>query len=162
MPPLLLPVFARVIAHAHGHARTRTPTRMHTQVQRNWMYLENIFIGSEDIRKQLPQESIMFENVHSTFSRLMKKLQIVQNCHKVGGPGALQDVGHVHVGRVPIMPGAQDACRTCTLRRAPGRCNALPLLAATRPDATHATLPWCARRPTPRVALCTAAGMGCG
>lgn len=25
------------------------------QVQRNWMYLENIFIGSEDIRKQLPQ-----------------------------------------------------------------------------------------------------------
>lgn len=25
------------------------------QVQRNWQYLENIFVGSEDIRKQLPQ-----------------------------------------------------------------------------------------------------------
>ncbi|KAF5831208.1 dynein-1-beta heavy chain, flagellar inner arm I1 complex [Dunaliella salina] len=52
------------------------------QVQRNWMYLENIFIGSEDIRKQLPQESIMFENVHNTFSRLMKQLASIQNCLK--------------------------------------------------------------------------------
>lgn len=25
------------------------------QVQRNWQYLESIFVGSEDIRKQLPQ-----------------------------------------------------------------------------------------------------------
>jgi len=47
------------------------------------MYLENIFIGSEDIRKQLPQESIMFENVHTTFSRLMKQLASIQNCLKV-------------------------------------------------------------------------------
>ncbi len=45
-----------------------------TQVQRSWMYLENIFIGSEDIRKQLPQESIMFENVHNTFMKLMRTL----------------------------------------------------------------------------------------
>jgi len=52
------------------------------QVQRNWMYLENIFVGSEDIRKQLPQESIMFENVHNTFSRLMKQLASIQNCLK--------------------------------------------------------------------------------
>ncbi len=52
------------------------------------MYLENIFIGSEDIRKQLPQESIMFENVHNTFSRLMKQLAAVHNCLKVGAAGA--------------------------------------------------------------------------
>ncbi|KAG1668463.1 hypothetical protein FOA52_005236 [Chlamydomonas sp. UWO 241] len=49
------------------------------QVQRNWMYLENIFIGSEDIRKQLPQESIMFEAVHNTFIKLMKQLAAVSN-----------------------------------------------------------------------------------
>lgn len=42
------------------------------QVQRNWMYLENIFIGSEDIRKQLPQESIMFDNVNQTFVTKMR------------------------------------------------------------------------------------------
>ena len=49
------------------------------QVQRNWMYLENIFVGSEDIRKQLPQESIMFEKVHLTFIQKMKKLADVKN-----------------------------------------------------------------------------------
>lgn len=47
------------------------------------MYLENIFIGSEDIRKQLPQESIMFENVHNTFIRLMKQLGQIGNCLRV-------------------------------------------------------------------------------
>ncbi|CAD7695690.1 unnamed protein product, partial [Ostreobium quekettii] len=45
------------------------------QVQRNWMYLENIFIGSEDIQKQLPQESLLFEEVHQTFMASMKKLR---------------------------------------------------------------------------------------
>lgn len=49
------------------------------QVQRNWMYLENIFIGSEDIRKQLPQESIMFDGVHNTFIATMAKLTEIKN-----------------------------------------------------------------------------------
>jgi dynein heavy chain len=49
------------------------------QVQRNWMYLENIFIGSEDIRKQLPQESLMFEGVHHAFMRSMAWLHSVAN-----------------------------------------------------------------------------------
>lgn len=49
------------------------------QVQRNWMYLENIFIGSEDIRKQLPQESLMFEGVHHTFTHYMQKLHTAGN-----------------------------------------------------------------------------------
>ena len=31
------------------------------------MYLENIFVGSEDIRKQLPSESVMFEKVNAAF-----------------------------------------------------------------------------------------------
>ncbi|WIA33430.1 hypothetical protein OEZ86_006562 [Tetradesmus obliquus] len=49
------------------------------QVQCNWMYLENIFIGSEDIRKQLPQESLMFEGVHHAFMRSMAWLHSVGN-----------------------------------------------------------------------------------
>ena len=55
------------------------------QVQRNWMYLENIFIGSEDIRKQLPQESAMFDNVHVTFQASMRDIQGISNCVQVGG-----------------------------------------------------------------------------
>jgi dynein heavy chain len=31
------------------------------------MYLENIFVGTEDIRKQLPRESSVFDAVNSTW-----------------------------------------------------------------------------------------------
>jgi len=53
------------------------------QVQRNWMYLENIFIGSEDIRKQLPQESLMFDQVHATFMVQMQQLNTAHNVVQV-------------------------------------------------------------------------------
>lgn len=43
------------------------------------MYLENIFIGSEDIRHQLPQESAMFDGVHKMFVQSMARLQAVGN-----------------------------------------------------------------------------------
>lgn len=49
------------------------------QVQRSWMYLENIFIGSEDIRKQLPKESVLFDQVHTTFMVQMQQLNSVRN-----------------------------------------------------------------------------------
>ena len=54
------------------------------QVQRNWMYLENIFVGSEDIRKQLPQESVMFEKVHLNFIGKMRILAVRASAVAVG------------------------------------------------------------------------------
>ena len=39
-------------------------------VQRQWMYLENIFLG-EDIRKQLPMESIKFDDINSKWRSIM-------------------------------------------------------------------------------------------
>ncbi len=59
------------------------------QVQRNWMYLENIFIGSEDIRKQLPQESLMFDQVHATFMVQMQQLNAAHNVVQVSKPYTL-------------------------------------------------------------------------
>ena len=56
------------------------------QVQRSWMYLENIFIGSEDIRKQLPAESLSFEQVHASFLQHMRDLYTTGNVVKVRGP----------------------------------------------------------------------------
>jgi dynein heavy chain, axonemal len=54
------------------------------QVQKSWQYLENIFVGSEDIRKQLPQESAMFDVVNSAFTDCMAKLNasrtIIKSC----------------------------------------------------------------------------------
>eukprot|EP00928_Gymnodinium_smaydae_P048232 TRINITY_DN3222_c2_g2_i2.p1 TRINITY_DN3222_c2_g2~~TRINITY_DN3222_c2_g2_i2.p1 ORF type:complete len:3935 (+),score=1014.18 TRINITY_DN3222_c2_g2_i2:1731-11807(+) len=43
-------------------------------VQRAWMYLENIFVGSEDIRPHLPEESVMFDDVNAGFTDIMRKI----------------------------------------------------------------------------------------
>ncbi|KAL5251273.1 hypothetical protein ACHWQZ_G016836 [Mnemiopsis leidyi] len=42
-------------------------------VQRQWMYLENIFLG-EDIRKQLPRESAEFDDVNHNWKTIMDSL----------------------------------------------------------------------------------------
>ncbi|XP_029769486.1 dynein heavy chain 2, axonemal [Terrapene carolina triunguis] len=42
-------------------------------VQRQWMYLENIFLG-EDIRKQLPQESASFDQINASWKTIMDRL----------------------------------------------------------------------------------------
>ena len=41
------------------------------EVQRTWSHLESIFIGSEDIRKQLPEDSKRFDGIDSDFKELM-------------------------------------------------------------------------------------------
>ncbi|KAL4220766.1 Dynein heavy chain 2 [Mactra antiquata] len=47
-------------------------------VQRQWMYLENIFLG-EDIRKQLPRESAEFDDVNSKWKVIMARLNKDRN-----------------------------------------------------------------------------------
>uniref|UniRef100_A0A8C6DTU3 Dynein axonemal heavy chain 2 n=1 Tax=Moschus moschiferus TaxID=68415 RepID=A0A8C6DTU3_MOSMO len=42
-------------------------------VQRQWMYLENIFLG-EDIRKQLPNESGLFDQVNANWKAIMDRV----------------------------------------------------------------------------------------
>lgn len=37
------------------------------EVQRKWLYLESIFIGSEDIRSQLPDDSKRFDKIDEEF-----------------------------------------------------------------------------------------------
>ena len=37
------------------------------EVQRTWSHLESIFIGSEDIRQQLPEDSKRFDNIDEDF-----------------------------------------------------------------------------------------------
>lgn len=41
-------------------------------VQKKWMYLEGIFIGSEDIRQQLRQEANKFDKNNKTFIKIME------------------------------------------------------------------------------------------
>lgn len=42
-------------------------------VQRQWIYLENIFMASEDIQRQLPQEAQLFLRVNNIFTQTMKE-----------------------------------------------------------------------------------------
>ncbi len=37
------------------------------EVQRTWSHLESIFIGSEDIRNQLPEDSARFDGIDKDF-----------------------------------------------------------------------------------------------
>ena len=47
-------------------------------VQRQWMYLENIFLG-EDIRRQLPRESAEFDEVNANWKTIMTRLNKTKN-----------------------------------------------------------------------------------
>ncbi|KAK9886614.1 hypothetical protein WA026_017536 [Henosepilachna vigintioctopunctata] len=44
------------------------------EVQRKWMYLESIFIGSEDIRNQLPEDSRRFDKIDKEFREILKTM----------------------------------------------------------------------------------------
>ena len=45
------------------------------QVQKQWMYLENIFVGTEDIRKQLPKESTTFDVINKKWKSILQKMR---------------------------------------------------------------------------------------
>jgi dynein heavy chain len=53
-------------------------------VQRTWSHLESIFIGSEDIRKQLPIDSERFDDIDTEFKQLMVTMSKTPNVVKVG------------------------------------------------------------------------------
>ncbi|KAJ8318719.1 LOW QUALITY PROTEIN: hypothetical protein KUTeg_003810 [Tegillarca granosa] len=49
------------------------------EVQRTWSHLESIFIGSEDIRNQLPEDSKRFDGIDSDFKELVKEVEKTTN-----------------------------------------------------------------------------------
>jgi dynein heavy chain len=50
------------------------------EVQQTWSSLENIFMGSEDIRAQLPEDSRRFDKIDSDYKDLMKNASKTPNC----------------------------------------------------------------------------------
>ncbi|XP_043285223.1 dynein axonemal heavy chain 10 [Venturia canescens] len=57
------------------------------ELQRKWLYLEGIFVGS-DIRSQLPEEARKFDEIDKTFRKIMldtaKRLNVVECCMAPG------------------------------------------------------------------------------
>ncbi|XP_032902051.1 dynein heavy chain 11, axonemal [Amblyraja radiata] len=49
------------------------------EVQRTWSHLESIFIGSEDIRNQLPEDAKRFDGIDTDFKELMFKTAQTKN-----------------------------------------------------------------------------------
>jgi dynein heavy chain len=65
-------------------------------IQRKWMYLESIFMASEDIRRQLPTESALFVEVNDAFKVELERMYLDPNaqraCKKDGLVDALVDM----------------------------------------------------------------------
>lgn len=55
------------------------------EVQRTWSHLESIFIGSDDIRKQLPEDSARFDRIDSDFKQLVALVEETTNVVKATG-----------------------------------------------------------------------------
>ena len=55
------------------------------KVQKNWKVLVNIFMNSEDIKSQLPEDTKVFEGVDSQFREMMNDValnpKIVESCN---------------------------------------------------------------------------------
>uniref|UniRef100_A0A8C9W079 Dynein axonemal heavy chain 17 n=1 Tax=Scleropages formosus TaxID=113540 RepID=A0A8C9W079_SCLFO len=66
------------------------------EVQRTWSHLESIFIGSEDIRSQLPEDSKRFEGIDTDFKELANDVSntpnVVVACNKPGLYNKLEDL----------------------------------------------------------------------
>ncbi|KAI9209879.1 dynein heavy chain and region D6 of dynein motor-domain-containing protein, partial [Polychytrium aggregatum] len=54
-------------------------TTLWLEVQQTWSHLENIFMGSEDIRAQLPEDSKRFDGIDSDYKALMKEASKTPN-----------------------------------------------------------------------------------
>eukprot|EP00898_Chlorokybus_atmophyticus_P006649 jgi/Chlat1/6986/Chrsp56S00523 len=63
-------------------------------VQRKWMYLESIFVGSDDIRHQLPAEAKRFDTIDKAWKKLMsdtaKNPNVLEACSAEGRLDQLQ------------------------------------------------------------------------
>ncbi|VEL08808.1 unnamed protein product [Protopolystoma xenopodis] len=61
------------------------------EVQRAWSHLESIFIGSEDIRKQLPEDSERFDGIDRDFRALVSEIEVTTNVIKATSRPHLYD-----------------------------------------------------------------------
>ncbi|MEW5308429.1 MAG: hypothetical protein WDW38_000392 [Sanguina aurantia] len=72
-------------------------------VQRKWMYLESIFVGSDDIRHQLPQEAQRFDSIDKSWQKIMndtaKNTIVLDACS--------------HEGRLEGLHSLSDALELC-------------------------------------------------
>lgn len=83
------------------------------KVQMSWMYLENIFCGSGDIRRQLPDESVLFDDVDNSFSKCMSQMAEERNAVRACSlPGMLDNFNQLDEKLEKIQRSLEDYLET--------------------------------------------------
>jgi dynein heavy chain len=81
-------------------------------LQRSWMALEPIFV-SEDIKKQLPQESSSFSRIDDIFRRRMNQVDETRNCIKISEiENIVEDMTECNTTIEKVQKGLKDYLET--------------------------------------------------
>lgn len=83
------------------------------EVQRKWMYLESIFIGSKDIRKQLPEDSKRFDEIDREFKGLLDSVGEDKNVVRITNrPGLLAKLERISAMLIQCEKALNDYLET--------------------------------------------------
>merc|ERR1719424_2629712 len=81
-------------------------------LQRSWMALEPIFV-SEDIKRQLPQESESFARIDTIFRMRMNQVEDIKNCIKISEiENIVEDMTESNVTIEKVQKGLKDYLET--------------------------------------------------
>jgi dynein heavy chain len=72
-------------------------------VQRKWAYLETLFIGSEEVKKELPADAERFAEIDVGFKTLLKSFNAEKNCVRACAVNGL-------VKKLEALTGALELC----------------------------------------------------
>ncbi|KAJ8713922.1 hypothetical protein PYW08_007542 [Mythimna loreyi] len=73
------------------------------EVQRKWQYLESIFVGSDDIRAQLPEDSKRFDTIDHDFKEMLKDIGTTPNVIEATNKPHLQE-------KLEVLMSALNLC----------------------------------------------------
>jgi dynein heavy chain len=63
------------------------------ETQRKWAYLETLFIGSDEVKKELPEDAERFAKVDVTFKAMLKHFKTTPNCvESCAKPGFMKEL----------------------------------------------------------------------
>lgn len=83
------------------------------ELQRKWVYLESIFIGSEDIRKQLPDHSKRFDTVDRSFKEILRDFEANPNVVKATNkPGLYETLERLQADLIICEKALNDYLET--------------------------------------------------
>merc|ERR1719183_2768275 len=75
-----------------------------TEIQRTWSYLEPLFIGSEEVKKELPEDAIRFKGIDVNVKHELKTCWEIRNIEKACNQDKILDT-------LESIQGQLDICK---------------------------------------------------